>query len=204
MGNFVSYLDTCNACGNRKVQRPMRMVHFGHPGEDDGSGSVQIDELRAAFTEHARGDGMMDRQEFASFAEGSGFTPEFARQLWIHLDRDGNRVVDAEEFQLAMSKFMKMRSRGKSTRYCPTCSFAGNCAYCLTVKGCPLCSTEGFCHEHWTAHPGKPQDIELSSSDEEEDMTEEQKEKHRKAKRAREALERSERALEEAKEAIAG
>uniref|UniRef100_A0A7S2E1Y3 EF-hand domain-containing protein n=1 Tax=Haptolina brevifila TaxID=156173 RepID=A0A7S2E1Y3_9EUKA len=74
-----------------------------------------------------------------------------ADQLWRVLDENGDGDVSQREFEAAFTGMLHARTW---TRYCPTCIYTNTCTYCMECNAtCDLCSSAGFCANHWVQHP---------------------------------------------------
>ena len=71
-------------------------------------------------------------------------------------DHAGSGSVTLEEFKQAL---IYLRRAGQWVRFCPTCKYGNSCAFCLEAASCDMCSEKRFCHDHWTEHPGRPNEM---------------------------------------------
>ena len=71
-------------------------------------------------------------------------------------DHAGSGSVTLEEFKQAL---IYLRRAGQWVRFCPTCKYGNSCAFCQEAASCDMCSEKRFCHDHWTEHPGRPNEM---------------------------------------------
>ena len=71
-----------------------------------------------------------------------------ADNLWVLLDSDKSGTVSRAEFSSALRNMQQARAW---LRYCPTCEFRNDCAYCHECNtDCTKCTEEDM------FHPGEP------------------------------------------------
>eukprot|EP00320_Phaeocystis_rex_P000892 CAMPEP_0119079282 /NCGR_PEP_ID=MMETSP1178-20130426/106027_1 /TAXON_ID=33656 /ORGANISM="unid sp, Strain CCMP2000" /LENGTH=296 /DNA_ID=CAMNT_0007061793 /DNA_START=35 /DNA_END=925 /DNA_ORIENTATION=+ len=114
---------------------------------------IDVDKTAKIFRRHAGFDDDMDEEEFEIFCEHAGIKPELTKSLWKLLDDDGSGSVTLAEFKQAL---IYLRQAAQWVRYCPTCKYQNVCAFCQEANKCSECTEERFCNEHWTEHPGRP------------------------------------------------
>lgn len=117
------------------------------------SSELDVDGLSATFRKHAGLNDALTRKEYDEFIKETKISSSAAASLWQLLDSDDNGTVTLEEFQAALQMLREARS---VTRYCPTCQFRNECAFCDEVATCPDCSQRAFCTKCWANHPGRP------------------------------------------------
>ena len=151
--------------GLQKALTPVTKLQEWWRGDDDLADAkaaqelaMEIDVDRAAkiFRRHAGFDDDMDQEEFEIFCEAAGIQEKLTKNLWKLLDDDGSGSVTLGEFKQAL---IYLRRAGQWLRYCPTCKYGNSCAFCLEAASCPMCSEKRFCHDHWTEHPGRPNEM---------------------------------------------
>ena len=90
-------------------------------------------------------DERMDEEEFKLFTRKQKLSEAVSESLWRNLDVDGNGIVDADEFTMALETMTKARAW---LRFCPTCDFANECPYCVECADCrgarPSASAHGI------------------------------------------------------------
>ena len=114
---------------------------------------LNVDELSAQFAKHAGLDETLDREEFFEFAAASKLPKATADKLWALLDRDNSGTVSRAEFSRALRNMQQARAW---LRYCPTCEFRNDCAYCHECNtDCTKCTESVFCASCWADHPAR-------------------------------------------------
>ena len=114
--------------------------------------ALDLDNLRKEFFKYAGPDERMDEEEFKLFTRKQKLSEAVSESLWRNLDVDGNGIVDADEFTMALETMTKARAW---LRFCPTCDFANECPYCVECADCRECTPERFCPRHWNDHPDR-------------------------------------------------
>lgn len=115
------------------------------------------EEMATAFLKFSRdADQMMNRREYQHFTAHLGLDDGVARDLWVSLDTDKNGILTLDEFTTGLDKIFKASTGSKTLRFCPTCCYSSDCAFCRQVEACPRCKTSQFCLECWAIHPGNP------------------------------------------------
>ena len=115
---------------------------------------LNVDERSAQFAKHAGLDETLDREEFFEFATASKLPKATADNLWALLDSDKSGTASRAEFSSALRNMQQARAW---LRYCPTCEFRNDCAYCHECNtDCTKCCTESvFCASCWADHPAR-------------------------------------------------
>ena len=112
-----------------------------------------MDEPSAQFAKHAGLDETLDREEFFEFATASKLPKATADNLWVLLDSDKSGTVSRAEFSRALRNMQQARAW---LRYCPTCEFRNDCAYCHECNtDCTKCTESVFCASCWADHPAR-------------------------------------------------
>ena len=90
---------------------------------------------------------------FWEICRAFGMTHVGAKQLYALFDLNGDGAITEVEVRAAMRALELSRSWA---RYCPTCSFENECAYCDACAGCTNgCTSSVWCPQHWLTHPGR-------------------------------------------------
>lgn len=151
--------------GLQKALTPVTKLQEWWRGDDDAADAkaaqelameIDVDKAAKIFRRHAGFDDDMDQEEFEIFCEAAGIREKLTKNLWKLLDDDGSGSVTLEEFKQAL---IYLRRAGQWLRFCPTCKYGNSCAFCLEAASCDMCSEKRFCHDHWTEHPGRPNDM---------------------------------------------
>lgn len=98
---------------------------------------IDVDHASKIFRRHAGFDDDMDEEEFDIFCEAAGIRPVLTKMLWKLLDDDGSGSVTLEEFKQAL---IFLRQASQWVRYCPTCKYSNDCAFCQEAARCPVCT----------------------------------------------------------------
>ena len=151
--------------GLQKLLTPVTKLQEWWRGDDDAADAkaaqelameIDVDKAAKIFRRHAGFDDDMDQEEFEIFCEAAGIREKLTKNLWKLLDDDGSGSVTLEEFKQAL---IYLRRAGQWVRFCPTCKYGNSCAFCQEAASCDMCSEKRFCHDHWTEHPGRPNDM---------------------------------------------
>ena len=151
--------------GLQKALTPVTKLQEWWRGDDDAADAkaaqelameIDVDKAAKIFRRHAGFDDDMDQEEFEIFCEAAGIREKLMKNLWKLLDDDGSGSVTLEEFKQAL---IYLRRAGQWLRFCPTCKYGNSCAFCLEAASCDMCNAKRFCHDHWTEHPGRPNEM---------------------------------------------
>ena len=66
-------------------------------------------------------------QEFDAFCAEQKLNRHVGKALWSILDRDGSGTVSKDEFHSAL---LSMQASRRWTRFCPSCEYKNECAFC--------------------------------------------------------------------------
>ena len=137
----------------RPVLEALGLVEKADAKKKNIAQSVDVDNLGKNFNRFAGLDDDMTREEFEEFTKSENMTRATSAALWVMLDKDMSGTVSRDEFRDAL---LEMQHSKAWLRYCPTCSFDNDCAFCQECNAsCNKCTERAYCAACWAQHPGR-------------------------------------------------